>query len=923
MPRHPLRSRRRWAGRLARYAAERRAVSDRMYATTPARFLRRLNLVPAYDPEMWWLVNEHDVLVDAAAERQREAHEDVVSILPRADDLPPSAFANDRAHPDLDPGYRPSPKRSDGETRAVIVAGVPAPAAPAMRTPPAVRHPEVRDARRGSPERMPRPQAESGPSGTSSISESEVVADIKGIPAEEHVELAQVPLSPPDPHTRTEPVESLETSGTIAPLALTRGGDLLESREARERRRPKIPAPAFAPRSADDREAAVDVEDILEVTAPTDATRRTIVAEESLPSIADTPVVAVPSVPGEMAVTRTVASLRVDPAPDAISRTGMYVAPPPGVPAPPFAPRSADDRETADTEVEDISKVTAPTEVTRRTIVAEESLPGMADTPVAMTSVPGEMGVTRAVVSVRVDPASGTIGQRDVYAAARPEIPAPAFAPRSAGDRETADTDVEDISEATATTDVNRRTIVAEDILPPIAALDAAPAPSVDIPRTDLPSAPASAAFASDAAEGNRKPATQAGLPPRMPKRATIEELGAPGPADKTPGSRQQPESIPRRRAQQSEAVPRSTPSEAPGSDKPSRSPSTSSGDPGSDSNLIGDHTPLEWHARLVAVARTEAEARAERAQTTRSSAPDLKASSPRPAPRIEHKASSPAHRMASPRDERLRPSEGARRFLEPLVGLDPADVPIFQGGQSAAITGAFAADAVTVAGAIVLGPQYDAESPRGLGLLAHELTHVARQRQRRFVPPVAMVPTPQPVARFDPGEEQLATRVEARVAALASVAHDVYRGGRSTDVEPSPAATTTGGESQQAAKRSSGEWGGLPAPWEPLPEWLTPAASEPSASGGRSAMPEAPSSPSMAFAAPAAAAAVATDSSLGTVSRAETGRAVSEGPAPTPTGASDADGSKAPAPDIDALARQVFAALKRRLETEIRRERV
>jgi hypothetical protein len=36
-----------------------------------------------------------------------------------------------------------------------------------------------------------------------------------------------------------------------------------------------------------------------------------------------------------------------------------------------------------------------------------------------------------------------------------------------------------------------------------------------------------------------------------------------------------------------------------------------------------------------------------------------------------------------------------------------------------------------------VLPPALDERAPRTLGLLAHELTHVAQRRSARFVPPV------------------------------------------------------------------------------------------------------------------------------------------------------------------------------------------
>ncbi len=90
-------------------------------------------------------------------------------------------------------------------------------------------------------------------------------------------------------------------------------------------------------------------------------------------------------------------------------------------------------------------------------------------------------------------------------------------------------------------------------------------------------------------------------------------------------------------------------------------------------------------------------------------------------------------------RDSPIVVPEGTRRFLRPLIGMDPSTVPIHQGPAAAEITSMNAADGVSAGGTVALSPDQAAGTPEYSGLLAHELTHVARHsRQPRFVPPIA-----------------------------------------------------------------------------------------------------------------------------------------------------------------------------------------
>jgi hypothetical protein len=108
-----------------------------------------------------------------------------------------------------------------------------------------------------------------------------------------------------------------------------------------------------------------------------------------------------------------------------------------------------------------------------------------------------------------------------------------------------------------------------------------------------------------------------------------------------------------------------------------------------------------------------------------------------------------------------------------------------------------------------------------------------------------------------------------------------------------------------QERESEGGHWGGLPAPWEPLPGWLTSPASAPPMPANVTPLP---------VAAPALTP-VAPMPQLAEQGRESDGdRAFSE-PAPAPP----RDAQAAAEPDLDALARQVYALLKRRLALERR----
>jgi hypothetical protein len=272
--------------------------------------------------------------------------------------------------------------------------------------------------------------------------------------------------------------------------------------------------------------------------------------------------------------------------------------------------------------------------------------------------------------------------------------------------------------------------------------------------------------------------------------------------------------------------------------------------------------------------------------------------------------------------------------MLTPLVGVDPSTVTVLQGPDVTQATAAMHADAVAVgAETVLVGPTFTGTTPQDVALLAHELTHVARARDPRFVPPIARPASPRGAGHHS--EEDIARRVEARVtsavnarwspAATAPAPHAESRQSSpfraaAEPFAPEPLAfeSAENDPHRLPEQTAATEWGGLPAPWEPLPEWLAPSPSTPRESvvapfvstGAPVVMGPAAMVSSPAGAPPATVVHAADESRMG------------EGPsAAAPTAPAPAGDEASEGPDIDWLARQVYSALKRRLGTEARRE--
>ncbi len=292
----------------------------------------------------------------------------------------------------------------------------------------------------------------------------------------------------------------------------------------------------------------------------------------------------------------------------------------------------------------------------------------------------------------------------------------------------------------------------------------------------------------------------------------------------------------------------------------------------------------------------------------------------------------------APARAQPVQLSSAARQLLRPITGVDPADVQIRRDPESEALTRAYRADALAVGETVLLSTRLTGETPETLGVIAHELTHVARGRQARFVPPALQqqAPTTQliapPVRSLETlDEESLALQVEGRTRALAQAANS---SNLSSAGAPAANAPVSGVPSTEPAPWQGS---GLPAPWQlskRLEQVFNPsdAPRTPSFAAGSSQSP----APTPSFVPPVYSSSSASGSAAPpptTVSRSGVQAAAQNRDVPTATPAPDgplpqrSEASKnaktnepPPKEDLDDLARQIYSILKRRLVTERRR---
>ncbi len=347
---------------------------------------------------------------------------------------------------------------------------------------------------------------------------------------------------------------------------------------------------------------------------------------------------------------------------------------------------------------------------------------------------------------------------------------------------------------------------------------------------------------------------------------------------------------------------------------------------------------------------------------------------------------------------EREPLSQRARRFLRPLLPIEPEQVRVYHGPQAAKVAAEQQADAVAQGDTIALGAGHPSDTPETLALLAHEMTHVARQRDTRFVPPVAnkqsdnrqgsnrqidrtqgdrkgrpynddgqnaqriivgatlavALPLARPtqpatgMAQPATGMAQPATGMAQPATGMAQPAMGVARtlanivnsADEETLARQVEQEAYWQAQDKQDARNVQGkqegmvadtlDWRGLPAPWEPLPDWLLPIPlSTPQMPAPSGLIPNVPQTiPVHTQNVVGNPASTTVGTGIGTQSSATSsiqraGRERSpllEKPAgmqemlPQPP--------QTPEPDLDELARQVYNVLKRRLSVEQRRMR-
>jgi hypothetical protein len=329
------------------------------------------------------------------------------------------------------------------------------------------------------------------------------------------------------------------------------------------------------------------------------------------------------------------------------------------------------------------------------------------------------------------------------------------------------------------------------------------------------------------------------------------------------------------------------------------------------------DRSPAAWRERLAEAIRVERELASQEVAVPPAESADARANQSRPDKtdvlrRVDRPTDPSRHRVSA---QPGRLPESARRFLSPLVGFDARDIPVHQGPAESRVLAASGADAMAAGESIVLGPGQDVGSAKTLGVLAHELTHIARGREARFVPPVARAATRESASLPDTtNEEGLARQVESRVTQAAE--ENAESAARGITVEAGRLASSPKMPLGVSPDFAAESWGGLPAPWEPMPEWVS--------------APQAPQlalvGPTQTIAAPvvsAPSAATASESASAAPALAETGRSLpDEAESPQETAAQvKPDEGKHAEPDLDALARQVYTIVRRRLAADRRRE--
>jgi hypothetical protein len=207
--------------------------------------------------------------------------------------------------------------------------------------------------------------------------------------------------------------------------------------------------------------------------------------------------------------------------------------------------------------------------------------------------------------------------------------------------------------------------------------------------------------------------------------------------------------------------------------------------------------------------------------------------------------------------------------------------------------------------------------------LIVHELTHIGQQRKPGFVPAGLLasrelstgtdISSSVQEAQAEAAEQVFAAQREGWAVNKAASAepwsgHTEGQTAQTTGIQASTA--QAGGQTPDGGLSGTDGWGGLPAPWEPLPDWLT--AEIPLDSMVRTsefqATPASPDSgPAVQFADSNRAG--TQGSSRGAGSKEEGGQSSEKGKGHHPD------------QDLEALARKVYAVIRQRLLEDRRRE--
>ncbi|MFT2720919.1 DUF4157 domain-containing protein [Deinococcus sp. A31D244] len=247
----------------------------------------------------------------------------------------------------------------------------------------------------------------------------------------------------------------------------------------------------------------------------------------------------------------------------------------------------------------------------------------------------------------------------------------------------------------------------------------------------------------------------------------------------------------------------------------------------------------------------------------------------------------------------------GAQASLARLMGTSVADVRVIRNAGVPAALQAAQADALTVGRTVFLSPDTPLDSGAGRALAAHEFTHALRQKTAGFVPDVL---------RRAPGRPDSSAEEAVALATEHASVHGPDSAGQPTPTRRLP---------------------GLPAPWEPLP-WETGSFGaghgdrpDPSTWGearpAREAQLPLPAAdrPALPAGLGLQSAGLAGPGGLGNVvNAAATDRAKPQEARDTQAGAPPV-GRRAqgtPSVDLDQVAREVYARLRERLSSELRR---